>query len=100
MADLLDSALTQQSVIDVSGGADVTPAPSSVIPFMSLMLVGTLTGNINLILPSSGHLYLIIHAATGGHSVTVKCGAGATVVLNAGDVRLVYADGSNVIATN
>lgn len=100
MADGLDGALTQQSTLDVSGSVDVTPAPSAVLPFMSLKLVGVLTANIHLILPSSGHLYLIVDAATGGHSVTVKCGAGAMVTLNAGDVKLVFCDGLNVIATN
>jgi hypothetical protein len=34
IADGLDGALTQQSVIDVSGGVDVTPSPSAVMSLM------------------------------------------------------------------
>jgi hypothetical protein len=100
IADGLDGALTQQATLDVSGGSDVTPSPSTVLPFMCLRLIGILTGNINLILPSSSHLYLIIDAATGAFTVTVKCGAGSTVTLNPGDIRLVFCDGLNVIAPN
>jgi hypothetical protein len=84
--DVLDGALTQQAVIDVSGGVDVKPAPARVLPFMSLKLVGVLTANIALILPASGHLYLVIHAAT-GHTVTVRCGSGSSVTLNPGRLQ-------------
>ena len=99
-ADILDGALTQQSIIDVSGGADITPSPSTVLPFMCLRLIGVLTASIHLILPASGHLYMVVHAATGGLSVTVRCGGGSTVTLNAGDLRMVFCDGTNVVAPN
>lgn len=36
--DMLDSASTQESVIDVSGGVDVDPKPSQAVPFVSLKL--------------------------------------------------------------
>jgi hypothetical protein len=65
IGDGLDGGLTQLSVIDVSGSADVSPAASAVLPFMVLQLIGILTGNIGLKLPSAvagygtSHLYLI-----------------------------------------
>jgi hypothetical protein len=100
MADALDGALTQQSTIDVSGGADVTPSPSAVLPYMSLKLVGTLSGNIHLILPASPHLWFVLNQATGGFTITTRCGAGSSVVLNGGDVKMIFCDGVNVVAPN
>jgi hypothetical protein len=98
--DLLDSALTHQSVIDVSGGADITPTPSAVIPFVSLRLVGALSANIHLVLPPSPHLWFVLNQATGGFTITIRCGAGSSVVLNGGDVKVIFCDSVNTITPN
>jgi hypothetical protein len=163
IADGLDGALTQFAVIDCSGGADIAPLSSAVLPFVCLKLIGIVTASLNLILPSSGHLYFVnnmtpyrpwqashvqamsdqiidpsghvqqVTGLTGDHktggsepspfndvggtttdnhvtwtdeglalvcTITVKCGAGANVVLNAGDRKFVYCDGVNAFSPN
>jgi hypothetical protein len=161
IANGLDGALTQQSIIDMSGGSDVTPSTSVFMAFMVLKLVGILTANIHLVLnlPGStpGRLFLFNNATpyrpwtantaeavnneiidNAGHiqkvtgissdnltgatmptfndsgstttdnhvtwtdqgvaptyTITVKCGSGTMVVLNPGDIKFVYCDGTN-----
>jgi hypothetical protein len=62
---------------------------------MCLKLVGILTASINLgfaiVRPPVSDFS---DAATGAFTITIKCGSGTTVMLNAGDVRLVFCYGS------
>lgn len=68
-----------------------------------LFFTGTLTGNVNVIVPTSqSHVWLIQNNCTGAFTVTVKTAAGTGVVVDQGIRYCLYCDGTNVVsgATN
>lgn len=94
--DDLDTALTDYQAIAIAA-ADVTPSATVVLE-MFLDLTGTQTLNLSLILPSVKRLYVIRHSASGGNWVTIKTAAGGsprTVLIEKGDLVVVYCDGTN-----
>jgi hypothetical protein len=99
--DELDEAMTQYTTVDVSGNTDVTPASATISLGFSFQLAGTLTGNINLIVPTAMKFFQFyhnaIHPSVGSYSVTIKTSAGTGVKLEPGDKRLLYCDGTNVV---
>lgn len=97
--DALDGAVAGQASIDLTNNA--TPAASVVTPVMSIKLTGAQGADKTLTLPSKKHLYIVINACTGGFNSIIKCsGGGATVSLANGAVKLVYADGTDMVILN
>lgn len=60
-----------------------------------IVLTGTLTANVNLILPATLQQWLVVNSTTGAFTVTAKTAAGTGVALGAGP-NLVYGDGANI----
>jgi len=95
--DALDGAVAGLAEIDVTNNA--TPASSVVTPVMSLKLTGAQGAGKTLTLPSKKHLYFVVNACTGGFDTTIKCSvSGATVTSANGNKKLIYADGTDVVA--
>jgi hypothetical protein len=65
--------------------------------FPIIVLSGTITANLNVILPAYVKGWHIINSATGAFSVTVKTTAGTGVVLPSGSQAFVYGDGTNIV---
>jgi hypothetical protein len=65
--------------------------------FPIIVLSGTITANLNVILPAYVKGWHIINLATGAFSVTVKTTAGTGVVLPSGSQAFVYGDGTNIV---
>lgn len=75
---------------DVSGSSNITVSASNA-QYLYHKLTGTLTGNIQYILPDAGGLYVIENATSGAFSLTVdNAPAGTGVVVPQGFTMLVY----------
>ena len=61
-----------------------------------LVLTGTPTAPLDLTIPANKRLFTVENAS--GQDVTVTTGAGTQVVLTGGQRRLLYGDGTNVVA--
>ena len=86
-----------QLVKDVSGNSDVTltttEAANKVLKF-----IGTLTGNINVIVPNVVSQYTVDNQTSGSFTLTVKTAAGAGVIVPQANRNILYSDGTNVLA--
>lgn len=60
---------------------------------LALDLSGTLTANVNVIIPNLSKQYLVRNNTTGAFTVTVKTAAGTGVVVTQGRLSLVWCDG-------
>lgn len=79
----------------VTGGTVTLTAAESSNPVIAL--TGTLTSNLNLVLPATvKRLWAIFNNTAGAFSVTVKLAAGTGVTVAQGKRNLVYTDGTNV----
>jgi hypothetical protein len=82
----------------VAGAVDVTltstEAGNSILRFY-----GTLTGNINVIVPADSHTWVVTNDTTGSYSLTLKTPSGTGVVITQGTSALVFCDGTNVVTT-
>lgn len=80
-------------------GANITlTAAESLYPVVNL--TGTLTANINIIVPASSRMWLVCNSSTGAFTITWKTSAGTGVAIAQGSNRFVYCDGTNVVATD
>lgn len=62
---------------------------------------GTLTANVNLIVPTSqSHVWFVQNNCTGSYTVTVKTSAGTGVVIEQGRRYCLYCDGTNVVSAS
>jgi hypothetical protein len=78
--------------------ANVTLTPAQAAK-ETLRLAGTLTGNIQIILPTWLKSWTVINNCTGAFSVTCKTAAGSGVVISqGGGSQIVWGDGTNLIA--
>ena len=84
----------------VAGSSDVTltdadendEAKNAIIK-----LTGTLTGNINVIVPTKARVYLLTNATTGAFTITVKTSGGSGVVIAQAMSYFLYCDGTDVV---
>lgn len=88
--DFLYTALNK----DVSGNTDVV-LTSTEAGNLLIKLFGTLTGNINLIVPSVVNEYMIRNATSGAFTVTVKTSSGAGIVATQGEQAFIKCDGTD-----
>ena len=68
-----------------------------------IKLTGTITGNVNVVIPDSVEkTYIIENATSGGFTVTVKTSSGSGVTWAASDkgTKIVYSNGTDVVDTN
>jgi hypothetical protein len=64
-----------------------------------IVLQGALTGNVQIILPNTLQIWLIVNQCTGNYTATVKTGAGSGVVVGQGGSsgpQFVWGDGTNI----
>lgn len=99
------SALTGWIPSGVYGATAITGLSGSSVTLTTLQaskdritLAGTLTANINLIVPAWIKRWEIINNCTGAFSVTVKTPSGTGVAVSAGTNLNVIGDGTNIIA--
>jgi hypothetical protein len=93
--DRLDEALNDRATIDVSAGNSAVSAEDFRRNVL-LVLTGTPAAPLDLTVPASKRLFIVENAS--GQDVTVTTGAGAQVILTGGQRRLLYGDGTNVVA--
>lgn len=101
---LLEDAIAKRTSI-VLAGSDVTLTAlnyaSDQSRSLALNFTGTLSANVNVIVPAKSKMYLVTNNATvGPYTVTVKTSAGSGVVVTGTGVTLVYCDGTDVISMN
>lgn len=58
---------------------------------------GTLSADVNLILPTAGRHFLVVNNCTGAHTLTAKTVAGTGVVIAQGATMPLYCDGVNIL---
>jgi hypothetical protein len=66
---------------------------------MELKFTGTLASAVTFVVPSNKKMYRLDHAGT-SHTVTVKVSGQTGVVLNPGDKRLVYCNGTDIVVAD
>lgn len=98
-SDYLD-ALTQVTngvtEIDMGGAADVSLSVYEQ-RIAALRLTGTLADNVDLIVPDTVRMYIIINDTSGDFNVTVKTSAGSGVIPNQNETFIVRCDGVDVL---
>lgn len=60
-------------------------------------LTGVLTGNRNVIVPTTVQQYWITNSTTGSFTVTIKTSAGTGIVVPQNTAEILYCDGTNVV---
>lgn len=98
--DRFDAALTEQISVTVAGvDVDASVDPSTNLTnFLKAVYVkftGTLTANVNYLLPVYKHLFVAEHAASGNFTVTVKRTGQTGVLLRPGEKKIIYNDGTD-----
>jgi len=86
---------TTGATLTVSNGA-VSNGKNAV-----LKLTGTITTNVNVVVPVVEKVYIVDNATSGAYSVTVKTTSGSGVVWAAADkgTKMVYGDGTDIVDT-
>ncbi len=80
-----------------AGGVDVTlTAAEAANQFIEL--TGTITANINVIVPAAARLFFIYNGTSGAFTVTVKTAAGTGVAVTQGGRTLLECDATNVVS--
>jgi hypothetical protein len=64
---------------------------------ISYDLIGALTGNRIVVVPTTVQQYWITNGTTGAFTLTVKTSAGSGVVVSQGGAAILYCDGTNVV---
>lgn len=94
---ILDNAVTYDAITKTLGAVDVTLTTAEAAHGV-INLNGTLTANVNLIVPATPvRVYLVRNQTSGAFTVTVKTAAGTGTPVQQGTSSLVYSDGTNII---
>lgn len=93
--DTLDEALAGFLSKSVAGSSNVTLTAAEYLN-PTIELTGTLTGNINVIMPALERTYDFINNTTGAFSVTIKTSGGTGIAAPQGGAARVTCDGTNV----
>jgi hypothetical protein len=95
--DNFDTAVAGRLSKSVAGSADVTltttEARNAVLEF-----TGTLTGNINVIVPTKNRKFIVYNNTSGAFTLTVKTSSGTGVAVTQGQRVWLYCDATNVVA--
>ena len=96
-------ALASTSYLDksVAGGSDVTLNAVTEANYQTIDLFGTLTNNINIIVPTAVGRWLFNNGTIGGsYTVTIKTTGGTGVVIPRGTSMWVWCDATNTYSGN
>ena len=95
--DQFDAAVAGRLSKSVAGGSDVTltvvEARNAILEF-----TGTITANINVIVPTKTRRYFVYNATSGSFTLTVKTSGGTGVAITQSTRAIVYCDGTNVVS--
>ncbi len=103
--DGLDQALAghETADFDFPSDANYTPTPADARGSLSFDVVstfGSLSATRDLIVPTAAKLYVIVNSTTGGQAINVTTSGGTGILVENGTRRLLYCDGTNVVATS
>ncbi len=84
------------TAIDVTGTGNYTLAGNE-LNRIAYNLYGTLSGNRNIIVPTTVQQYWITNATTGAYTLTVKTLTGTGITVVQGDAQILYCDGTDVV---
>jgi hypothetical protein len=82
--------------INVAGSGDYTLSAAEQ-GYTAYNFTGAITGNRNIIVPTTLKEYWVTNGTTGSFTFTVKTAAGTGVAIGTGEARIVYCDGTNVV---
>lgn len=82
--------------LNVAGSADVTETSAQAQNIIQ-QYTGLLTGNINVIVPTTVQLYFANNMTTGAFTLTVKTASGTGILIPQGQQVILYCDGTNVV---
>jgi hypothetical protein len=85
--------------LNVSGSSNVTLTPTQAANDV-MNFTGTLTGNIEVVCPTSVKNYFLTNATSGAFSLTFQTASGSGVSVSQGSSVIVTCDGTNVITSN
>jgi hypothetical protein len=94
--DDLDAAISDALWKSVAGSSDVTLTDAESLSMVQ-EYTGTLTGDINVIVPARNKLWIIHNNTDGAYSLTVKTSSGIGVTVSQGTRVIAYCDGSHVV---
>jgi hypothetical protein len=84
------------TVVDIAGSGTYTLSGSELNRIV-YKFTGTLTGNRNVVVPSTVQQYWVDNATTGAYTLTVKTSAGAGIAVTQGSRGIYYCNGSDVV---
>jgi hypothetical protein len=82
--------------INVAGTGDYTLAGAE-LNRIAYNFTGVLTGNRNIIVPTTIQQYWVTNSTTGTYDLEVKTSAGTGIVVPQGEAQILYCDGTNVV---
>ena len=82
--------------LNVAGNSNITETSAQAQNIIQVF-TGTLTGNINVIVPAAVQLYEINNSSSGSYTITVKTASGTGVTVPQGYTSILYCDGTNVV---
>ena len=82
--------------INIAGTGNYTLAGSE-LNRIAYNFTGTLTGNRNIIVPTTVQQYWVTNATSGAYTVTVKTSAGTGILVPQGEALILYCDGTDVV---
>lgn len=101
---IITDALTDSISKSVAGTGDISLSDPEALQNVYFDLTGILTGNRNVIVPNASSanrkLYIVKNSTTGSFTLTVKTSAGTGITIAQGSLRILYCDGTNVVAAS
>jgi len=99
---VLEQAIGGYEAVGITSGATLAFTGSAVSNGKNqvLKLTGTISGNVNVVIPDSiEKTYIVENATTGAHTVTFKTSSGTGVTWGTADKgkKILYSDGTNVL---
>ena len=99
---VLEQAIGGYEAVGITSGATLAFTGSSVSNGKNqvLKLTGTISGNVNVVIPNSiEKTYIVENATTGAYTVTFKTSSGTGVTWGTADKgkKILYSDGTNVL---
>ena len=99
---VLEQAIGGYEAVGITSGATLAFSGSSVSNGKNqvLKLTGTISGNVNVVIPDSiEKTYIVENATSGAHTVTFKTSSGTGITWGTADKgkKILYSDGTNVL---
>jgi hypothetical protein len=91
----IDDAIAGVLSKSVAGSSNVTLTGAEALHH-TLIFTGTLTGNINVIVPTKQRNYRVFNNTSGSFTLTVKTAAGSGILVPQGTYAMLNCDGTNV----